>query len=83
MTTIHVNLEDSLFRRADAALSEQGMSISEAVQQWLVLIAAGEPLPFEPRQPNTKTIDAMREREEDLPSFASVDELMGYLREDH
>lgn len=81
MTTIHINLDDSLFQQADAVLSEQGLSITEAVHQWLTLIAAGEPLPFGSRRPNAKTLAAMNEREEDLPSFSSVDKLMGYLRE--
>ncbi|CAK0781568.1 Addiction module antitoxin, RelB/DinJ family [Gammaproteobacteria bacterium] len=83
MTTIHVNLDDSLFQRADSVLAQQGLSITEAVQQWLILIAAGEPLPFAPMRPNAKTLAAMREHEEDLPSFSSVDGLMGHLREDH
>jgi addiction module RelB/DinJ family antitoxin len=80
MATIHVNLDDSLFQRADAVLSERGLSVTEAVQQWLALIAAGEPLPFGTNQPNAQTLAVMQEREEDLPSFTSVDELMEYLR---
>nr|VFJ76834.1 MAG: hypothetical protein BECKFW1821C_GA0114237_11105 [Candidatus Kentron sp. FW] len=34
-------------------------------------------------QPNKTTIDAMGERDEDLPSFSSTDKLMAYLDEDH
>lgn len=37
--------------------------------------------PIEPRQPNRTTIEAMRECEEDLPSFASADESMARLHE--
>ena len=35
MTTIHIDLEDSLLQAADDKLSARGMSVSEAVQQWL------------------------------------------------
>jgi len=82
MTAIHIDIDDALLRRADAVLSEQGLSIPQAVQQWLTFVVAGDGLPMESREPNQTTIDAMREHDGDLPSFACVDELMAYLHED-
>nr|VFK40459.1 MAG: Antitoxin component of the RelBE or YafQ-DinJ toxin-antitoxin module [Candidatus Kentron sp. SD]VFK45913.1 MAG: Antitoxin component of the RelBE or YafQ-DinJ toxin-antitoxin module [Candidatus Kentron sp. SD] len=79
MTTIHIDPEDTLLRRADVVLSEQGLSIPQAIRQWLSLIAGREFLPIEQRQPNRTTLDAMQERDEDLPSFTSTTELMMYL----
>nr|VFK26143.1 MAG: addiction module antitoxin, RelB/DinJ family [Candidatus Kentron sp. MB]VFK35460.1 MAG: addiction module antitoxin, RelB/DinJ family [Candidatus Kentron sp. MB]VFK77403.1 MAG: addiction module antitoxin, RelB/DinJ family [Candidatus Kentron sp. MB] len=83
MTTIHISLDDALLRRADAVLSDHGLSIQEAALQWLTRIAAGDGLPMEPGQPNKTTINAMREHDEALPSFISVDELMKHLHENH
>lgn len=83
MTTIHINLDDALLRRADAVLSERNLSISEAIVQWLTRIADEDGLPMEPGDPNATTIDAMRERDEALPSFICANELMAYLHEDH
>nr|VFJ47799.1 MAG: Antitoxin component of the RelBE or YafQ-DinJ toxin-antitoxin module [Candidatus Kentron sp. DK] len=82
MTTIHIDLEDTLVRRADAVLSERGLSIPQAIGQWLSLIAEQECLPIDQGKPNKTTADAMRERDEDLPSFTSVAGLMEYLRGD-
>lgn len=81
MTTIHIDLEDTLLRRADVVLSEQGLSIPQAIRQWLSLIAGQEFLPIEQGQPNRTTLDAMQERDEDLPSFTSTTELMMHLGE--
>nr|VFK24158.1 MAG: addiction module antitoxin, RelB/DinJ family [Candidatus Kentron sp. MB]VFK30530.1 MAG: addiction module antitoxin, RelB/DinJ family [Candidatus Kentron sp. MB]VFK75288.1 MAG: addiction module antitoxin, RelB/DinJ family [Candidatus Kentron sp. MB] len=81
MTTIHLELDDGLLQRANAVLSERGLSLSGAIQQWLALIADKDLLPIEPENPNETTIRAMREREEDLPSFTSTNELMAYLHE--
>jgi len=82
MTAIHLELDDGLLQRANAVLSEGGLSLSGAIGQWLALIADQAPLPIEPREPNETTIRAMREREEDLPSFTSTNALMAYLHED-
>ena len=35
MTTIHIDLNDSLVQAMDDKLSARGVSVSEAVQQWL------------------------------------------------
>nr|VFJ76300.1 MAG: Antitoxin component of the RelBE or YafQ-DinJ toxin-antitoxin module [Candidatus Kentron sp. FM]VFJ76439.1 MAG: Antitoxin component of the RelBE or YafQ-DinJ toxin-antitoxin module [Candidatus Kentron sp. FM]VFK23091.1 MAG: Antitoxin component of the RelBE or YafQ-DinJ toxin-antitoxin module [Candidatus Kentron sp. FM] len=83
MTTIHLDLDDTLLWRADTVLSQQGLSIPEAVGQWLTLVATGDALPMESGQPNQTTIDAMEECDEDLPSFGCVDTLMAYLHEGH
>ena len=49
----------------------------------LTRIAREKALPFEPLVPNTETIEAMKEaRRGNLPSFATVDELMADLNED-
>nr|VFJ44011.1 MAG: addiction module antitoxin, RelB/DinJ family [Candidatus Kentron sp. DK] len=81
MTTIHIDLDDGLLQRANAVLSEGGLSLSGAIRQWLTLIADKDPLPIEPGEPNETTIRAMEEREEDLPSFSSTNALMAYLNE--
>ena len=49
----------------------------------LTRIAREKALPFEPLVPKTETIEAMKEaRRGNLPSFATVDELMADLNED-
>lgn len=81
MTIIQINLDDTLFHQANAILSAQGLSIPEAIKQWLSSIATGEQFYFNFEQPNADTYAAMYECEEDLPSFTSVDTLMEHLRE--
>jgi hypothetical protein len=40
MTTIHIDLEDTLLRAVDNKLSARGISVSDAVQQWLEGLAS-------------------------------------------
>lgn len=81
MTTININFDDAVYQQAAIILSTQGLSITEAIQLWITMVAKGESLPFNSKQPNTVTIAAMNEREEDLLSFTSINALMEHLRE--
>lgn len=51
MTTIQINLDDTLLQHVTTVLATQNLSITEAVQQWLVLIATKERLPLEMQVP--------------------------------
>lgn len=51
MITIQINLDDTLLQHVTTVLATQNLSITEAVQQWLVLIATKERLPLEMQVP--------------------------------
>jgi DNA-damage-inducible protein J len=65
--------------RATIVLADMGLSVSDAIRLMLVRVANERTLPFDVR-PNAETIAAMEEaRQGNLPSFASVDDLMADL----
>ena len=62
--------------RATIVLADMGLSVSDAIRLMLVRVANEKTLPFDVR-PNAETIAAIEEaRRGNLPSFASVDDLM-------
>ena len=65
--------------RATIVLADMGLSVSDAIRLMLVRVANEKTLPFDVR-PNAETIAAMEEaRRGNLPSFATVDDLMADL----
>lgn len=64
---------------ASAVLAGMGMSVSDAIRIMLTKVAREHTLPFDIR-PNAETVAAMEEaRRGNLPSFASVSDLMADL----
>lgn len=65
--------------RATVVLADMGLSVSDAIRLMLVRVANEKTLPFDVR-PNAETVAAMEEaRRGNLPSFATVDDLMADL----
>jgi DNA-damage-inducible protein J len=59
-TMVHIRLNEKVKERAAKALSQMGMSMSDAVRVMLVRVAAEKCLPFEVRVPNRTTVKAMK-----------------------
>lgn len=59
-TMVHVRIDEKLKTRADKALAEMGLSVSDAVRLLLVRVAAEKALPFEVRVPNETTVKALQ-----------------------
>ena len=59
-TMVHVRLDGKVKAEATRALSEMGLSVSDAVRILLVRVAAEQALPFEVRVPNRSTVKAMK-----------------------
>ena len=65
---------------AAAVLAAMGLTVSDAVRLLLTKVAREHVLPFDPLIPNAETIEAMKAaRRGNLPSFATVGELMADL----
>ena len=58
-TMVHIRLDERVKRRAAKALSQMGMSMSDAVRIMLVRVAAEKALPFQVKVPNRTTVKAM------------------------
>jgi DNA-damage-inducible protein J len=57
---VHVRVDETTKKKAEATLAEMGISVSDAVRMLLVRVAAERALPFEVRVPNATTVKAMR-----------------------
>jgi len=67
-------------REAAAALTEIGLTVSDAFRLLLVRVAAQEVLPFEPLNPNAETIRAMKAaRRGELVKVGKPDKLLRSL----
>ena len=75
--TVCAHLEPELKRQAEARLSEEGMTLADAVVLLCERIADGCSDPLNPHIPNTETAEAMRQarNKEGLVEYASLDEL--------
>jgi DNA-damage-inducible protein J len=79
---VRARIEPGLKKEAAAALSEMGLSMSDAIRLLLVRIASEKALPFEVRLPNAKTQAAMRDAQRGKGArFRSVAELMADLND--
>ena len=58
---LHVRLDSELKRKATQALSEMGLTTSDAVRLLFHRIAVDQALPFELKVPNAQTREAMSE----------------------
>lgn len=79
-STVRARIDLATKAEAAAVLASMGMSVSDAIRIMLTKIAREHSLPFDVR-PNAETIAAMEEaRRGNLPSFATVSDLMADLR---
>ncbi|MGD9738886.1 MAG: type II toxin-antitoxin system RelB/DinJ family antitoxin [Bauldia sp.] len=82
---LHVRIDDEVKARATAALSEMGLSASDAVRLLFHRIAADQAFPLELKVPNAETRAAMAESEALMASakqrFGAPDELFAALEE--
>ena len=77
---VQVRIDGAIKEEAAAVLAAMGLTVSDAVRLLLTRVAREKALPFALLDPNTATIEAMKEaRKGGLPRFESVDALMDDL----
>ena len=77
---VQARIDDTIKKEAAAVLEAMGLTVSDAIRLLLTRVAREQMLPFDPLVPNTKTIEAIKEaRQNKLPSFDTIDELMENL----
>jgi DNA-damage-inducible protein J len=80
---LHVRIDDDVKARATAALSEMGLSASDAVRLLFHRIAADQAFPLELKVPNAETRAALAEARKMMRSgkarFDSADALLAGL----
>jgi DNA-damage-inducible protein J len=92
-TTVHVEIDEIVKAKAEAALADSGLGLSEVLRLMLILIASGKASPIDLLAvakkegaliPNAETIEAIEaaRRGELSGPFNSVDELMTHLHAD-
>ena len=73
---IRANVDEDVKQQANAVLAGMGLTMSDAVRILFTRIAAEKQLPFMPLTPNSESLAAMEELEnDDLESFESVEQL--------
>lgn len=79
-TVVRARIDERTKRQAAAALKNIGLTVSDAFRLLLVRVAAEKSLPFEPLNPNTETIAAMKAaRHGDLIKAGKPKDLLGSL----
>ena len=79
-TVVRARIDERTKRQAAAALKNIGLTVSDAFRLLLVRVAAEKCLPFEPLNPNTETIAAMKAaRRGDLIKAGKPKDLLGSL----
>ena len=82
-SSVRVRINEDIKQQAKAVLEDVGLSISDAVRMLLTRTAKEQHLPFEPMQPNKKTLAAMQELDnKDRETFNSVEDLMADLHDE-
>ena len=77
---VQARIDSAIKEEAALVLEAMGLTVSDAVRLLLTRVATEHALPFDPLVPNAETIEAMKEaRRGNLPSFATVEELMADL----
>ncbi len=83
LTVVEAQVDAELKRNAERILAEAGLTGSEAMRMFLNKIVAEEHVSLDLFHPNAETLEAMRELHEgNLPTFATVEELMADLNAD-
>ena len=81
-SSVRVRINEDIKQQAKAVLEDVGLSISDAVRMLLTRTAKEQHLPFEPMQPNKKTLAAIKELDnKDRETFNSVEDLMADLHD--
>jgi DNA-damage-inducible protein J len=79
-TFVRARIDGAVKAQAADILAGMGLTLADAIRLMLERVATEKGLPFEADLPNSDTRAAIAEAEEgELPSFASVDELMTEL----
>jgi DNA-damage-inducible protein J len=79
---VRARIDAGLKKEATAVLSGMGLSVSDAIRMMLVRVAAERALPFEVREPNRETQEALRAAERgELVRFESLADLMADLND--
>src|SRR5689334_19567365 len=77
---VRARIDERTKRQAAAALKRIGLTVSDAFRLLMVRVAAEKTLPFEPLNPNAKTIAAMKAaRRGDLVKVGKPDKLLRSL----
>jgi DNA-damage-inducible protein J len=63
-TVVRARIEEGLKDQATAALTDMGLTISEAIRLMLVQVVAEKRLPFEVRVPNKKTLSVLEKTDQ-------------------
>lgn len=80
---VRARIDQHVKEEAAVVLAAMGLTVSDAFRLMLTRVAREKALPFEPLNPNSETIAAMKEaRGGKLPSFSSIEELMVDLNAD-
>ena len=79
-TYVRARIDGATKRRASKALSEMGLSVSDAIRLMMFRIADERRLPFEIKAPSKSSQDALSEIESGkMESFDTVEDLMADL----
>jgi DNA-damage-inducible protein J len=79
---VRLRLEPALKEQAGRILADAGLELSAAIRIFLKQVVAHRGLPFEVRQPNAATLQAMKEAQAIVkPRFSSTQELFDGLQE--
>ncbi len=82
LDTVRARIDADLKREATAALTEMGLTLSDAIRLMLVRVAADKALPFDVRTPNATTRAAIKAADRgELTSFDSVGDLLADLND--
>ncbi len=84
MATINLRVDDNVKKQANEVFESLGLDMSTAINIFLRKAISYGGIPFELRQPNAETLEAMKTTDEllknpDTKRFSSVDELREHL----
>lgn len=80
---VRARIASDLKREASAVLAGMGLSVSDAIRMMLVRVAAERALPFDVREPNRETEEALQAASRgEVKRFDSIASLMTDLNED-
>jgi DNA-damage-inducible protein J len=81
-SVVRARIDEHTKRKAAAALKKIGLTVSDAFRLLLVLVAAERAQPFEPVNPNTETVAAIKAaRRGELVKVGRPDKLLRSLNE--
>jgi DNA-damage-inducible protein J len=79
---VRARIDADLKKEATAVLSGMGLSVSDAIRMMLMRVAAERALPFDVREPNRETQEAMLAAQRgEVARFSNVTDLMTDLND--